>query len=253
MQFPNNKHKIFMTREKMHLILPIITGIVLLFFPYCTEITDTDNSKQPVIETDSTSITDIDGNIYRTIQIGNQIWTVENLKVTRYRNGDTIPNVTDATAWSKLTTGAYCFFGNDSSYAAVYGRLYNWYAVTDKRNIAPSGWHIPSEAEWDTLIAYLGGESIAGGKMKEAGTTKWASPNAGATNSSGFSALPGGYRYKDGRFSDMGNLGYSAGFWSSTASTELDAYPVNLYYDRLQVSQFVDYKQAGFSVRLVKD
>jgi uncharacterized protein (TIGR02145 family) len=234
-----------MTKEKMHLILPIITGIVLLLFPYCTEITEP-------IETDAT-ITDIDGNIYRTIQIGNQIWTIENLKVTRYHNGDTIPNVTNATAWSKLTTGAFCIFDNDSSYSAVYGRLYNWYAVIDSRNIAPSGWHVPSDAEWDTLIAYLGGESIAGGKMKEAGTTKWASPNAGATNSSGFSALPGGYRYKDGRFSDMGNMGYSAGFWSSTVWTGFVASPVNLYYDRFHVSRNGDYKGAGFSIRLVRD
>ena len=116
-----------------------------------------------------------------------------NLKTTKYNDGTSIPNVTNDTSWSNLTTGAYCWYNNDVSYKNPYGALYNWYAVNTGK-LAPKGWHVPSDAEWTTLITYLGGESIAGGKLKEAGTTHWLSPNTEATNSTGFSALPGGRR-----------------------------------------------------------
>lgn len=138
------------------------------------------------------TVTDYDGNVYQTVLIGDQCWMMENLKVTHYRNGDPIPHVTDGVTWGNLTSGAYCNYNNDEGNVATYGRLYNWYAVDDSRNIAPAGWHVPSDAEWQTLVDYLGGDAVAGGKMKEAGTTHWASPNTGATNESGFTALPGG-------------------------------------------------------------
>ena len=124
-----------------------------------------------------------------------QTWMLKNLDVDRYRNGDPIPKVTDPSIWTSLTTGAYCYYNNDSAtYAATYGKLYNWYAVHDPRGLAPEGWHIPSDAEWATLETCLGGSSVAGGKMKETGTTHWTAPNTDATNSSGFAGLPGGFR-----------------------------------------------------------
>ena len=119
------------------------------------------------------TVTDIDGNAYHTVAIGKQVWLVENLKVTRYRNGDQIPNVSDNKQWCNLTTGAYCNYNNDANNVTTYGRLYNWYAVHDIRNIAPKGWHVATDVEWKILTDYLGGETIAGGKLKETGTTLW--------------------------------------------------------------------------------
>ncbi|MCK4448089.1 MAG: fibrobacter succinogenes major paralogous domain-containing protein, partial [Candidatus Marinimicrobia bacterium] len=172
----------------------------------------------------------------------------ENLKVTHYRNGDPIPNVTDNTDWSNLTTGAYCNYDNNGSNVTTYGRLYNWHAVSDARQIAPAGWHVPSDEEWQTLVDYLGGSGVAGGKMKETGTTHWNSPNTGATNESGFSALPGGYRYLDGGYYDMG---YYAYFWSSTEGSSGSAWSRHLYYDHSEVGRYFEGKRLGFSVRCV--
>ena len=159
------------------------------------------------------TVTDIDGNLYYAVIIGSQCWMAENLKTTKYRNGDAIPNVTDNTTWSALITGALCNYNNDANNMTTYGRLYNWYAVSDSRNIAPVGWHVPTDVELTTLTDYLGGLSIAGNKLKEPGTTHWASPNTGAVNETGFTALPGGYRVSSGSFSNLGNNGY---WWSST-------------------------------------
>ena len=198
----------------------------------------------------TTTVTDIDGNTYRAVKIGDQWWMAENLKVTHYRNGDPIPNVTNNTQWSGLTTGAYCNYDNDPNNANTYGILYNWYAVNDSRDIAPEGWHVPSEAEWQTLVNYLGGSGVAGGKMKEIGTTHWKRPNEGATNVSGFAALPGGYRYSDGNF---GKLGSSAYFWSSSRYNSSNAWGRVLYYGSAYVSRYSSNKQYGFSVRLVRD
>jgi uncharacterized protein (TIGR02145 family) len=196
------------------------------------------------------TMTDQDGNVYRTIKIGNQWWMAENLKVTHYRNGDLIPNVIDDTEWSNLTTGARCAYDNDENNVATYGRLYNWYTVNDSRHIAPAGWHVPSmDAEWQTIVDYLGG-SVAGGKMKETGTAHWKSPNTGATNESGFSALPGGHRYYDGEFYDMG---YYAYFWSSSEVSTYYAWFRFLYYASSDVDRGDYDKQDGFSVRLVRD
>jgi uncharacterized protein (TIGR02145 family) len=210
------------------------------------------------------TITDIDGNVYQTITIGNQIWMAENLKVTHYRNGDAIPYVIGDPDWRNLTTGAYFYYDYNASNAAVYGCLYNWYAVHDSRNIAPTGWHIPTDEEWKTLEKYLGMSQASadatvwrgtdeGGKLKENGLSHWLSPNTGATNESCFSALPGGYRESGG-----GNdMGYSAYFWSSTESSV--QYEDDLAWNRLlswsnsQIRRYTDYKTDGFSVRLVSD
>jgi len=142
--------------------------------------------------TPTAPVTDIDGNEYATIQIGTQVWMAENLRTTKYCNGDPIPNVTDSLQWVNLATGAWAHNNNYSQYENLYGKLYNWYAVDDSRNICPCNWHVPTDAEWTTLIDYLGGEGVAGGKMKSTGTQYWLSPNTDATNESGFSGLPGG-------------------------------------------------------------
>ncbi|SYZ74405.1 exported hypothetical protein [Candidatus Zixiibacteriota bacterium] len=196
-------------------------------------------------------VSDIDGNAYFTVTIGTQVWMAENLQVTHYSNGDAIPYITDAIAWSNLTTGAYSDFDNNINNAATYGRLYNWYAAADSRNIAPSGWHVPNESDWLTLINYLGGFGYAGWKMKEAGTMHWYSPNTGANNESGFSVLPAGCRYFDGV--DFLSMGYSAFIWSATDHTADLAWNYYFFWQDPGVSHGVDNKHYGFSIRCVKD
>ncbi len=192
------------------------------------------------------TVTDIDGNVYKTVKIGNQIWMAENLKTTRYNDGTPIPNVTDNNEWSNLTKGAYCYYDNDYSNNAIYGKLYNWYAVnTDK--LAPKGWHVPSYKEWQQLINYLGGESIAGGKMKS--TSYWESPNKGATNSSGFSGLPAGGRSSDGTFFYIGYNGY---FWSSTEG-QGNSWLFYLNFNYSYLYTYTQTKGSGLSVRCVKN
>lgn len=196
-------------------------------------------------------ITDIDDNMYRIVKIGDQWWMAENLKVKHYRNGDAIENEPDNDLWASLTTGAYCNYDNNETNAATYGRLYNWYAVNDNRNIAPAGWHVASDDEWQTLIDYLGGDTAASNKMKEAGTAHWASPNAGTDNSSGFTALPGGYRSYDGSYSHIGYFGF---FWSSTElNTTNSAWYRFLNYNNANVYRDTFFKLFGFSVRCVRD
>ena len=203
------------------------------------------------------TVVDIDGNVYETIQVGNQEWMAENLKVTHYQDGTAITHVTDATAWAALTSEAYCIYNNASNEVDTYGALYNWYAVngdidgngTKDKEIAPTGWHVPSHTEWLTLVDYLDGNAIAGGKMKEAGTSHWLDPNTGATNESGLTALPGGTRIASGNYSGINSDGY---FWSSTEYTSYAWYR-NLISQQGIVT--VDYvlKGYGFSVRCVKD
>lgn len=213
--------------------------------------TDLNTSEYSNEKTAQWTVTDIDGNIYRTVKIGNQIWFAENLKVTHYRNGDAIPYVTDNTTWGDLTTGAYCNYNNDVNNSTTYGHLYNWYAVTDSRNIAPAGWHIPTDAEWQTLVDYLGGDAVAGGKMKETGTIHWRSPNTGATNESGFSALPGGDRFANGTYFDyVGSRGY---WWSSTEYGSSCAESRDLNYGSSEVYRITADGHFGFSVRCVRD
>ncbi len=200
------------------------------------------------------SVTDIDGNIYKTVKIGTQWWMMENLKAEHYRNGESIPNITNAGEWKSLNNGAWCVYDNDETYADTYGYLYNWYAAIDIRNLAPTGWHVPTDDEWQILTDYLGGSATAGGMIKMTGTVGdgtglWLSPNLGATNESGFSALPGGHRTSNG---DFNNIKSYAIFWTSTEYTNY-AWRRVLYYNDATISRTYIYKGMGFSVRCVKD
>lgn len=214
------------------------------------------------------TVTDIDGNIYKTVKIGNQIWMAENLKTTRYNDGTPIPNVTDDNKWENLTTGAYCFYDNDYSNNALYGKLYNWYAV-ETGKLAPKGWHVPSDKEWQQLINYLGGEKIAGGKMKS--ILYWVgdegSPfvdekgnpigsglftNEIGSNSSGFNSLPAGSREPfDGSFYGIGSFCF---FWFSTAYSMGSSWGLDLKaFNSYAFAQNYLMKSNGFSVRCIKD
>ncbi|SVC55879.1 uncharacterized protein METZ01_LOCUS308733, partial [marine metagenome] len=167
---------------------------------------------------DDDTCIDIDGNIYETVQIDEQLWMAENLKVTHYNNGDEIPNITSNSSWLSIFTGAYGDYDNNPANSETYGRLYNWYTVDDDRGVCPDGWHVPSDEAYTILIDYLGGTSVAGGKMKETGLEHWYSPNAGATNESGFTGLPSGFRYwADGNYYYMGEYNY---FWTSSEGFE---------------------------------
>ncbi len=184
-----------------------------------------------------------------SVIIGTQEWMVENLEVTSYRNGDPIPHVTDATQWANLSTGAYIDYENLTSTGDTYGHLYNWYAVTDSRNICPVGWHVPSLAELDTLIVFLGGVAVAGGKLKSTGTD-WLSPNVNATNESHFFGLPAGYRHDDGTFGDL----YKACLlWSSTEAPTTEAYSKYLLNEDATVYEARFATKAGIPVRCIKD
>jgi uncharacterized protein (TIGR02145 family) len=199
------------------------------------------------------SVTDIDGNVYDTVHIGTQIWLKQNLKVTRYRNGDSIPNIGHGWFWYTLTSGAYCDYGNIPENSLIYGRLYNWYAVNDSSNIAPVGWHVPTKDEWMVLIDYLGGlYSLAGGKLKETGNAHWIEPNFAATNETGFTALPGGARVQT-YFSGIGSMGY---WWSSTGVENNPnnlAYYYNINYMVGAAFPETTYRYNGYSVRCIKD
>jgi uncharacterized protein (TIGR02145 family) len=192
-----------------------------------------------------------DNNNLSSVTIGAQVWTDKNLDVTTYRNGDPIPQVTDATAWANLTTGAWTYYNNDAANGAIYGKLYNWYALTDSRGLAPAGWHVPSDAEWTTLGNSLGGDEEAGGKMKSTGITYWISPNTGATNSSDFNGLPGGGFIPMLGFVQIGGFG---AWWSTTIAgleNPILRAVVNDNPRLLRTSEAT--KEMGFSVRLVKD
>jgi uncharacterized protein (TIGR02145 family) len=232
-----------------------------------------DNDPVPVWGTVSTTsvpafspcgatISDIDGNVYNTVLIGAQCWTKENLRVRRYNNGTAIPFDTtggisgSSSTWQNLTIGAHTFYAHDSmtttpSNLTKYGYLYNWYAAkgiyttgtitsTDTGKICPSGWHVPTDTEWTTLTSELGGESVAGGKMKSIGTAYWSSQSAGTDNSSGFSALPGGYRYSDGSFNFIRD---NAFFWSATEDGSSSAW----FRDLTSLSSGNVYRLNGFN------
>jgi uncharacterized protein (TIGR02145 family) len=192
-------------------------------------------------------ITDIDGNFYSTVNIGTQTWMVQNLKVRRFRNGDSIPNVISNKDWAYITTEAYCNYENNVDNADIYGLLYNWSAVNDSRNIAPTGWHVPSDVEWQTLIDHLGGSSKAGGKIKN--TDGWLNSGNGS-NSSELSALPGGIRGSNGVFD---GIGYSAFFWSSTGISSDGAWGRLLSYVGSGIVRDDANRMDGFSVRCVRD
>ena len=201
------------------------------------------------------SMTDQEGNVYKTIVIGTQEWMAENLNTSIYRNGDAIPTNLDNAALQNTTSGAWAYYNNDASYACPYGKLYNWYTCVDARQLCPMGWHVPTDAEWTVLTNYLDGESVAGGKMKTTGTIEaatglWYSPNADATNSSGFSGAPGGYRYIDGGYNGIGGEG---NWWSSSESDADYAWVLGLYYPSGGALRGNNFKQDGFSVRCLRD
>jgi uncharacterized protein (TIGR02145 family) len=196
---------------------------------------------------------DADGNYYPIVKIGTQTWMAENLRTTHFRDGTTaIPNVTVDADWSVLATSAWCDHGNNTSNGTTFGHLYNWYAATDVRNITPTGWHVPSDAEWTTLTTYLGGETAAGGKLKETGLTHWITPNTGATNETGFSALGGGGRDMSGAF-PVSDLLYRTNWWSATQFDVNPAWYRGIPTNNIIVAKAYYNKKAGFSVRCVKD
>jgi uncharacterized protein (TIGR02145 family) len=204
------------------------------------------------------TMTDQQGNVYRTIVIGTQEWMAENLKTSIYRNGEAITNVTDGNQWTGLTTGAWCYYENASQYECPYGKLYNWFAVADPRNVCPTGWHVPTDVEWSVLINYLdptadGGNNspnIAGGKLKSTGLQYWLSPNQDATNESGFSGFSSGLRNFNGTFY---NIGLSDVWWSSTEYATNIAWVRSLFYVYGNADRSYGNKQYGFSVRCLRD
>ncbi len=195
------------------------------------------------------TVTDIDGNVYNTVTIGTQVWMKENLKVSKYKNGDVIPTNLDSAAWYTTPSGAFAIYNNDAANNTIYGKLYNWYAVADPRGLCPAGWHVPSDAEWTTLENFLGDRSVAGGKMK-AVSSLWQSPNTGATNESGFSGLPGGLRLNFGAYNFIGYYGL---WWSSTEYSSAYAWSRLLNYDGGYSDRNNLLKQNGFSVRCLRD
>jgi uncharacterized protein (TIGR02145 family) len=198
------------------------------------------------------TMSDIEGNSYKTIVIGTQTWMAENLKTTKYRNGDAILTNLSSTDWELSTSGACANYYNNASNNTTYGKLYNWYAVVDSRNLCPVGWHIPSDVEWTTLENYLGGSAIAGGKLKST-SSLWSEPNTGVTNESGFSGLPGGNHRGNGSFDPFFNIRYTGYFWSSSEYSSINSWArvLDYYRDNSGRSNYI--KQSGFSVRCIKD
>ena len=197
-------------------------------------------------------IKDGDGNRYTSVKIGTQTWLAQNLKTTRYNDGSLIPKVEDGFEWAYTNTDAFCWYNNDSvAYSSAYGALYNWHAV-DKGKLCPRGWHVPSNGEWTALTDHLGGLPAASGKLKEAGSVHWNFPNTGSTNSSGFTALPGGYRsYSDGAFFSNGDNG---SWWSSSSAPVFGAWMRAMTnYGTTDVREISTYLEYGISVRCLKD
>ncbi len=201
-----------------------------------------------VINTQAQTVTDINGHVYNIVTIGTQVWMKENLKATKLKDGTDIPLVTNDMTWAYLTGPAYCWYANNqTTYGDTYGALYNWYTVKTSK-LCPAGWHVPKDAEWTTLSNYLGGLSVAGGKLKEAGTVHWSTPNTGATNESGFTALPGGIRLDDGTFS--ANI-FQGEFWSSDSVSNALAHARALSYSSNSINSSYNGTTQGLSVRCI--
>jgi uncharacterized protein (TIGR02145 family) len=216
---------------------------------YSTVITDIPTESK-TITFNFIACTDGDDINYPVVEIGTQLWMVENLKTTKYNDGTDIPLVTNLFEWRDLTTEAYCWYKNDAAtYKTPYGALYNWHAVNTGK-LCPTGWHVPTNDEWVTLVDYLGGSDVAGGKLKETGTTNWDSPNTDATNEVGFIALPGGMRDEDGGFYAIGYDGY---WWSATEFSTGSGRGRGMGSDHGEVSYVYSHKEFAFSVRCVRD
>jgi len=200
----------------------------------------------------SNTLKDIDGNKYKTVIIGTQVWMKENLKTTRYNNGAPIPLVSDNDSWIELNSPAFCWYNNELENKEVYGALYNWHAISTGK-LCPEGWHVPADSEWVKLISYLeevGSVEDTGNKLKEAGTAHWKSPNDAANNESSFTALPGGYRSYNGSFNYLRISGY---WWTSTVYKETTVYFWSLRYKFSNVYKNISEKTNGFSVRCLKN
>ncbi len=212
--------------------------MVLIFTNSCNK----DKKTVPV------SMTDKDGNVYTSVTIGTQVWMVENLKTTKFSNGDLIPTSTSDIS-AEATPKFQWAYNDTASYADIYGRLYTWYAAIDSRNLCPTGWHVPSLEEWQTLKSFLGGDSTAGGKLKQTGTTYWQAPNTGATNSTGFTGLPGGYRSQHGAYFGL----HQSGWWWTTTDDAPLAWGHSMHFNADSLINWGYYKSAGVSVRCLKD
>ncbi|MFM7016845.1 MAG: fibrobacter succinogenes major paralogous domain-containing protein [Bacteroidota bacterium] len=230
------------------LVKSVIFALVLFCLLGCSDddpITSSNN-----VGSSLPTFTDIDGNVYHAVKIGTQTWMQENLKTTRFKNGSYLKSNLSDTAWQVNVTGACADYNNDPPISTVFGKLYNWYAVTNPLGLCPSGWHSPSDAEWTTLINYLGGDSIAGAKLKEVGLSHWSSPNVGATDSVGFKGLPGGYRLSLGGYFNIYALGF---WWSATQDSLTGAYLRTLSATNERIDRY-NYKETyGFSVKCIKD
>jgi len=256
-----------MKKRSSILIYPFLLIAMLLMFTNSCKEKNEGNNTNIVLDVNNNSlntVTDFDGNVYQTVTIGTQVWMVENLKTTHYTNGDPIPNVIDSTIWQNLTTGAYCNYNNDPINAQTYGRLYNWYTVSDIRKIAPIGWHMPTNAECTILTDYLSkngyghdGHEISIGKSMAATSGWFPSPYKGdvgndqaSNNSSGFTGLPSGYRNDNGAFFGIG----AVGFWlSSSEHSSNVAWNRCLSFFNFNVLRPTNNKHLGLSVRCLKD
>jgi uncharacterized protein (TIGR02145 family) len=218
---------------------------------YATNMVGTGYGNQIVITMPDATVYDLDGNPYSSVTIGTQVWLTENLKTTKYANGEDIPHINNENIWQNTTMGAWCYFENMPEFEVPYGKLYNWYTVTESRNVCPEGWHVPSDSEWNTLITFLGGSDTAGNALKETGNGHWASANDFATNSSGFTALPGGAQ------SALPGYSYPAQslgmFWSTTQLDANSAYGYYLFDSYQSITKQEYLKQSGLSVRCIKD
>lgn len=208
----------------------------------------------------NTSVKDVDGNRYKTVKIGNQVWMSENLRTTRYNDGSTIPQVTRYRDWADLSKPAYCWYNNDSVHKEAYGALYNWHAV-ETGKLCPEGWHVATDEEWNGLLTFLtgeGNEEPVGNALKEAGTAHWRSPNADASNSSGFTALPGGYRDFKGPFNLLRADAYwwtstESNWYNSSDSASKISFYWSLHYKDADLLRSATYKSFGFCVRCLMD
>jgi uncharacterized protein (TIGR02145 family) len=208
------------------------------------------NDEEPA-DPNKGTVQDVQGNSYPTIKIGEQWWMAENLNTTKFRTGEDIPNITGTGEWISSENAAYCNSNNDTAIAEVYGRLYNWYAAADNRKICPNGWHVPNDNDWAALTQFLGGEEVAGGKLKQSGTELWSSPNAEATNESGFNAIPGGVR--NSTTGNFNGIGINASWWSVTQHNTDNAFTWGLTsVNGIMSNYFLD-KNTGLSIRCVKD
>lgn len=229
---------------RLHNVRWIVLLIILLYIA-CHTPTEYDRGIIP----SPRPVTDIDGNMYETVNIDENIWMAENLRVTRYRTGDPIPYIDGMAEWGALENGAVVHYENADIYNNMYGKLYNWYAAIDRRGICPIGWRVPTEEDWTALANSLGGIETAGGKMKARGTRDWANPNVAATNESGFSGLPGGTRRYDGEFMGIGEIGF---WWSATQTGPVSAWSRGLYHAERRLIKANHSKNHGFSIRCIK-